>query len=158
MKAVKKNCNIRTNKETDNVVSLKINIDDRKRNQEHPYTKFAVVNTLIDSVEAQYSIGGLSLLWQIAPDKEITGDCWRVLACLICKLDFDNYLIVAQTDLGNHLGISRTTVNRCIKTLENKHILERGVKIGNLPTFKLNPNFGWVGDNSNLKVCLLRKS
>jgi Firmicute plasmid replication protein (RepL) len=98
-----------------------------------------------------------SLLWQIAPDKEITGDCWRVFACLLCQLDYDNFLLVSQPKVADHLNISRSTVSKCIRILCNKNILERGERIGNTPTFRLNPQFGWRGETSNLKFALYQK-
>lgn len=146
--------NIHIQNQTDGNVSVKIS-SDRKPKPEHPYSRFVSVNTLTD--DNVTSLGGLSILWQIAPDRDLTGECWRVLVCLICKLDYENFVFISQPEIAEHLSMPLSSISRAISTLCKKQILERGDRIGNTPSFRLNPSLGWRGDNTSLKFALYKK-
>ena len=68
-----------------------------------------------------------------------------VFFSLASKLDFENYILVNQADVGRDLSMDRANVNKAIKKLESLGVLTKGPKSGVSPTFKLNPVIGWKG-------------
>lgn len=76
---------------------------------------------------------------------------------MLCNLNFENWTPLCLTSIAQHLDITRQRVSTCIRLLVKKQILERGKRIGNTPTFRLNPSLGWKGEVSNLKFALYQK-
>ena len=107
----------------------------RKRN---PYGKGWVMN----SQEA---------LEIVAKDKEITGETYRVLFFICARLDFENWVQLSVTEIGNELDLKQQSVSRAMKVLEDKQIILRGPKVGRSYAFMLNPEFGWKGKVVNLE-------
>nr|CRY94961.1 hypothetical protein [uncultured prokaryote] len=70
---------------------------------------------------------------------------FAVFFSLASKLDFENYILVNQADVGRDLTMDRANVNKAIKKLESLGVLTKGPKSGVSPTFKLNPVIGWKG-------------
>ncbi|NJO93282.1 MAG: MarR family transcriptional regulator [Hydrococcus sp. RM1_1_31] len=106
----------------------------RKRN---PYGKGWVMN----SQEA---------LEIVAKDKDIKGETYRVLFFICARLDFENWVQISVTEIGNELDLKQQSVSRAIKVLEDKQIILRGPKVGRSYAFMLNPEFGWKGKVKNL--------
>ena len=106
----------------------------RKRN---PYTKGWVMN----SQEAMVIL---------AKDKDIKGETHRVLWFIGGILDFENWVQLSITEIGNELDLKQPAVSRAIKVLEEKEIILRGPKVGRSYAFMLNPEFGWKGKVKNL--------
>ena len=88
---------------------------------------------------------------QLAKDCDLTGEHYRVLLYLLSRLDFENYIQVAQTEVGDELGMQKTHVSRAIKMLENKNIILRGPKVGRSNTFRLSTTLGWKGNVKSLR-------
>lgn len=84
-------------------------------------------------------------LIEIACDKEITLQHHRVLMYLNAILDFDNWIYTQPTEIGRALGIHRSNVRAVLRLLEKKQIIIPGPRVGNAPTYRLNPLFGWKG-------------
>lgn len=78
----------------------------------------------------------------------------RVLFAVLSKLDFENYILISQADIGDLLNIKRANVSRAISKLEDYEILQRGPKVGRASTFRLNPTFGWKGSAANHRKAL----
>lgn len=106
----------------------------RKRN---PYEKGWVMN----SQEA---------LEIVAKDKDIKGETYRVLFFICARLDFENWVQLSTTEIGNELDLKQPAVSRAMKVLEEKEIILRGPKVGRSYAFMLNPEFGWKGKVKNL--------
>lgn len=106
----------------------------RKRN---PYIKGWVMN----SQEAMVAL---------AKDKDIKGETHRVLWFIGGILDFENWVQLSITEIGNELDLKQQAVSRAMKVLEEKEIILRGPKVGRSYAFMLNPNFGWKGKVKNL--------
>ena len=106
----------------------------RKRN---PYIKGWVMN----SQEAMVAL---------AKDKDIKGETHRVLWFIGGILDFENWVQLSITEIGNELDLKQQAVSRAMKGLEEKEIILRGPKVGRSYAFMLNPNFGWKGKLKNL--------
>ena len=106
----------------------------RKRN---PYSKGWVMN----SQEAMVIL---------AKDKDLKGETHRVLWFIGGILDFENWVQLSITEIGNELDLKQQSVSRAMKVLEEKQIILRGPKVGRSYAFMLNPEFGWKGKVKNL--------
>lgn len=76
---------------------------------------------------------------------KLTASDWRVLWRLLAMLDFENWLHVDQTHIGNKLNMLPRHVNRSIGRLVNQGILARGPKVGRFGTLRLDPRLAWKG-------------
>ncbi len=61
------------------------------------------------------------------------------------RLDFENFILIAQSDMARDLGMKPSNFSRAVKRLEELGIITRGPKSGRSPTFRLNPHVGWKG-------------
>ena len=103
----------------------------------NPYSKGWIMN----SQEA------LELL---AKDEDFSKESLRILMFLMARLDFENWIQIAQKEIAETLNIKKTNVSRGISLLERKGVIFRGPKIGRSYAFRLNPDFGWKGKVKNL--------
>ena len=87
----------------------------------------------------------------LASDRDLTKESLRVLMFLMARLDFENWIQVAQKEISEKLGIKRPNISKAISLLEEKGIILRGSKIGRCSAFRLNPYFGWKGKVKNLE-------
>jgi len=78
----------------------------------------------------------------------------RVLFVILGKLDFENYILVSQSEISETLNMHRSDVSKAISKLEAEGVLIRGPKAGRSSTFRLNPSFGWKGTASNHQKAL----
>jgi hypothetical protein len=74
----------------------------------------------------------------------------RVFLYLNARLDFENLIVVPQTEVAAALSMKRPAISRAVKLLTDKQIILRGPKIGSVGSFKLNPHYGWKGKVQNL--------
>ena len=88
----------------------------------------------------------------LAADKEMTLEPHKVWLYLMSRLDFDNFIYVAQTEIADRLGMKKPNVSRAMKLLERKELILRGPKLGHSHAWRLNPDYGYKGD-PNGKVC-----
>jgi hypothetical protein len=89
-------------------------------------------------------------LAEIAADKDLGAEAWRVFAYLNARLDFENLIIVQQTEIADILGMKPQAVSRAMRMLIGKQIILRGPKIGSVGSYRLNPHYGWKGKVQNL--------
>lgn len=82
---------------------------------------------------------------QLALDKDLSGETFRVLMHLLSTLDFENYILIQQSEIAEKLGMKRSNVSRAIKQLLERGILVKGGKIGRTYSYKLNSAYGWKG-------------
>ncbi len=85
-------------------------------------------------------------LEQIATDKEIKGQTYRVLMFLLSQMDYENWITIHQPNVAERLGVARQRVTEGIKALLKKEILIRGEKVGKAYKYRLNPYFAWKGN------------
>lgn len=78
----------------------------------------------------------------------------RVLFVILGKLDFENYILVSQSEIAETIGMKRANVSAAIARLEAEGIILRGPKAGRSATFRLNPSYGWKGSASNHQKAL----
>lgn len=90
-------------------------------------------------------------LVELAKDREITGRSWRVLAILMAKLDFENYIHISQAQIADELELQPSNVSQAIAKLIKKGVILRGPRVGRVATFRLSPSIGWKGRVTNLQ-------
>jgi hypothetical protein len=78
----------------------------------------------------------------------------RLLFAILSKLDYENYILLNQAEIGSEIGMQRANVSRALVKLESEGVLLRGPKAGRSSTFRLNPSFGWKGSASNHQKAL----
>ena len=88
---------------------------------------------------------------QLAKDRDLTDEHRRMLFYLMSRLDFDNYIQVAQKDIAEALVMKKSNVSRAIKLLEEKNIILRGPKVARSNTFRLSTTLGWKGNIKSLR-------
>ena len=91
-------------------------------------------------------------LLTLAQDKEITGECYRVLFVLLTELDYENYIYIPQKEIGKKLGIRPQNVHRAVKIL-----LQKGILLSNERGYRLNHNYGWKGNVRKLELIKNRR-
>lgn len=77
--------------------------------------------------------------------KQLGEEGFAVFFFLASRLDFQNYILVNQAEVGRELGMHRSNVNKAIQKLKGMGVLTEGPKSGVSPTFRLNPVVGWKG-------------
>ncbi len=88
----------------------------------------------------------------LAADREITGEAWRVLAYLLGRMDFENWLRLPQTEIARALDMPKQHVNRAIGRLVEKGIIEKsGTTIGGARLYRVSHELAWRGSVSNWK-------
>ncbi|MCU4295776.1 helix-turn-helix domain-containing protein [Brevibacterium permense] len=85
---------------------------------------------------------------------ELNHEQTKVLMMLLADLDYENYILVAQIDIAESLGMKKPNVSKAVKNLIEFGIILEGPKIGRSKTYRLNPQFGWKGTVSNHKKAL----
>ena len=90
-------------------------------------------------------------LLALARDRELWGLTTTVLLYLCGRLDFENYVHVPQQEIADYLGTSRPEVTKAITKLIEKGVLIRGPKLGRSSSYRLNPAYGWKGDNKKAR-------
>lgn len=85
-------------------------------------------------------------MMKIAEDKDLKGETLRVFLYAIGKLDFENYLRLKQDEIAQALNLKKPNVSRAMKLLETKGVLQRGPKVAQSYTWRMNPNYGYKGD------------
>jgi DNA-binding IclR family transcriptional regulator len=81
--------------------------------------------------------------------QEMGIEVYAVLLYLLGKLDFENHLVVNQSELAKKLGMRQPHISRSLKRLVALEVLIDGPKAGSLRTYRLNPSFGWKGSAKN---------
>ncbi|ENN89888.1 replication/maintenance protein RepL [Bartonella schoenbuchensis] len=85
---------------------------------------------------------------------DLTGYDHKVFLKLASRLDFENLLVVNQTELAKEIGLDRQHFNRSVKKLIAINVLLEGPRIGINRSYRLNPNFGWKGSAKNHQKAL----
>lgn len=87
----------------------------------------------------------------VALDPEITPTAFRLLKYLESILDYENAIRVVQKDIANELSIAPAQINRAMKLLMQKGVVERIECPSLKPVYRLNPHYGWRGKHSKWK-------
>lgn len=79
--------------------------------------------------------------------KELGLEGITVFNALMARLDFENFIQVAQSDIAAELDMKPSNVSRAVARLETLGFIRRGPKVGRSSTFQLHPELGWKGKN-----------
>ena len=90
-------------------------------------------------------------LLELSERRDITLEIYRVFMYLNARLDFENWFVVPQTEIANHLKMKPQNVNRAIKKMEALGIVLRGPRVDRCYAWRLNPNAGWKGKITHLR-------
>lgn len=88
---------------------------------------------------------------ELALDKEMTGEIWRVWALMISRLAFENYIVLPQSEIAKTMGLKKQAVHRAIKVLLAKRLILEGPRAGNCASYRLNSAIGWKGKVVNIQ-------
>ena len=86
-------------------------------------------------------------LLALATDRELWGRPRAVLDYLLGILDFENFVEVHHQTIADTLSLHRPDVTKAISLLVKKGILIKGPSVGRSSSYRLNPAYGWKGDN-----------
>lgn len=89
---------------------------------------------------------------RVAEDREVGVEAWRVLGTLLARLDWDNWVLVTQTEMARTLGMRPQNVHRALRVLVRKGIVVQGPKAGNRHTYRLNSAFAYKGKITGLRA------
>lgn len=78
----------------------------------------------------------------LAREDELTGVDLRVLFLLCARLDHENFMRVAQTEIAEALGKRAEHITRSIRKLEERKIILPGPRVGRSLVWRLNPDYG----------------
>lgn len=87
----------------------------------------------------------------MAQDPDFTGATYRIFHLMLSQLDFENYIIVNQSEMARKLDMKTPNVSREIAKLCKKGVLMKGPKSGHQVTYRLNPNYAWRGKAQKIK-------
>lgn len=104
--------------------------------------------------EGWFSMSQAQLKVFIEHRKELGLEGFSVLMALLQKLDFQNMILVSQSELGRELGMHRQNVNAAIKKLVAMGAIIEGPKAGQNRTYQLDPSFGWKGSGKEHQKAL----
>lgn len=72
-------------------------------------------------------------------------EAYRVLFYAIGHLDFENLLVLNQTQAAAKLKMKQQSVNRALAKLIAAEVIEKGPRVSGRNTYRINPSFGWKG-------------
>lgn len=77
------------------------------------------------------------------------GQTYRVLLKVLAKVEFENFIVVSQSEMAKELGMKLPNFSRCLSDLVNEGVILRGPKVGRMGSLRLNPDYGWKGTAKN---------
>lgn len=81
-------------------------------------------------------------------------EAYRVAFYAIATLDYQNLLVLNQTETAQALNMKQQSVNRAMKKLIDAEVIEKGPKVSGRNTYRLNPAFGWKGSAKSHREAL----
>lgn len=90
-------------------------------------------------------------MMEVVAKSNLTGNDFKVLMLVLSKLDYENLLVLNQSELAESLKMPRTHFSRSMKKLIDEGIILKGPRIGVSRSFRLNPTYGWKGTATNHK-------
>ena len=78
----------------------------------------------------------------------------RIFAVLLKRLDYENFIMVPQTDIVSATGFAASNVSASVKKLVTAGAIIPGPKVGRSQTYRLSPEIGWRGGKKQLRAAL----
>lgn len=88
---------------------------------------------------------------QLAKDRDLWGRNRAILDYLLGVLNFENFIQVPHKIIAEELNLARPSVTKGINLLVKKDILIKHTDSSRTVSYRLNPNFGWKGDNKKAR-------
>lgn len=105
-----------------------------------------VIRRAPSGFERGFYVGGLEAARVLATRRHELGmEGYAVLWALIARLDYENLIVVNQTEIAAELDMKRSNVGRAIARLVRADIIEIGPKLGAQRSYRLNPGVTWRG-------------
>ena len=98
----------------------------------------------------EYFMGFQQAFILLAQDKELSLEAKNVLLYMFGRLDFENFILVPQAEIGEKLSMHQPNVSKAISLLVEKGILIEGPKVNRSHSYRLNHQYGWKGTLKNL--------
>lgn len=77
--------------------------------------------------------------------KEVGAEGLAVFLLICSALDYENEIIISQSDVAARLGMAKQSVSRAFKKLLAIGVIKESRRFGNMKSYQLNPTFGWKG-------------
>lgn len=95
--------------------------------------------------------GGWVVSWQegtmlLAKNKRLTLTDWRVMAVLHARLDFENWIRLSHSEIGEQIDVARPHITNSMKRLLDLCVVLPGPSVKQVKTYRLNPVYAWKGD------------
>lgn len=87
----------------------------------------------------------LQTMGRLGREGRIGKEGWRVLACLLGRLDWDNWLVVPQRELAAALEMSQQNISRAIRQLREEGVLRQAAPPAPRSTYRLSAEFAYRG-------------
>ena len=81
----------------------------------------------------------------------------NVLFALFSKVDFENFILINQSEIAKELEMDKGDVSKAISKIVDLGVIIKGPKVGKSTTYRLNPEFGWKGSANNHKEALMEQ-
>jgi hypothetical protein len=96
------------------------------------------------------NLGGWTVNWQeatmlLAKDKRLNLTDHRVLLVLQAKLDFDNWIRLSLSQIGQEIEVAKPNVSTSMKKLVEMGVVILGPSVKQVKTYRLNPSVAWKG-------------
>lgn len=72
-------------------------------------------------------------------------EAYRVLFYAVSTLDYENLLVMNQTQAAAEMGMKQQNFGRALAKLIEAEVIEKGPKVSGRNTYRLSPSFGWKG-------------
>ncbi|AXH75698.1 MAG: RepL [Microviridae sp.] len=72
-------------------------------------------------------------------------EAYRVLMYAIATLDYENLLVMNQTEAAGEMRMKQQNFGRALNKLIAAEVIEKGPKVSGRNTYRMNPSFGWKG-------------
>ena len=89
-------------------------------------------------------------LCELAQDRKLRGESYRVLMVLLAELDYDNFLSISQREIGERLQMHQQSVARALQQLLERGVVIAGPKVHGQRTYRLGDKLGWKGSAVSL--------
>ena len=88
-------------------------------------------------------------LSKLSSNDQLNGTDYSVLFCLLAHVDYENHILVSQTEMAKRIDMARSHFNKSLHKFIKLGIIEKGPRMGRILSLRLNPNFGWKGSSKN---------
>ncbi len=96
-------------------------------------------------IKGPYALLMLDALGDLSEDRGVGVQEWRVLAKIVSRMDFENWVRLPQSEIAERLRMRQPHVSRALGVLAERGILVRGPKVAGGYTYRLNSQLIWRG-------------